>query len=93
MPVFIINSVALPVTAITTIVDMIVITTTGNIISFKSPQAVTSPTPPGINISGIISIRKSEVLSTCSSFTTFVHKSISIIISPYMLAGTGIGIK
>jgi hypothetical protein len=60
---------------------------------FSDSQDTKRPTPAGINISGIIFIRKVPVLFTCSIRITFVYKAKNMRIKPYMLAGTGKGIK
>lgn len=82
-----------PLTPITKIVVIIVITTTSNNIGFSVSNEIINPTPAGINIIGIISIRNFEVLLTWSIFMILNIKARSISTNPYTLPGTGRGIN
>ena len=82
-----------PVTIITTTVVITVIRMIGTHTGFSMPQAVSNPTPAGINITGMISMRNSAASLTCSSLIMCVPSAISMITSPYTLAGTGSGIR
>ena len=54
----------------------------GTTSGFKTPQLFIRPTPAGINISGIISIRNIPVSLTSSSLTTFVRRQTNKITIP-----------
>lgn len=51
------------------------------------------PTADGINISGIISMRKLEVSLMCSTFKNPVQRLKNNSIIPYMLLGIGSGMR
>ena len=57
-------------------VETKVTTVTGRMMVRSCPQAVMSPTPAGMNMSGIASIRNCEVSSTLSSFIIPVISAI-----------------
>ena len=66
---------------------------TGSQMGCNTPQDSKSPAPAGINMTGIISIRKTAVSLTCSTFTRPDRSAININTKPYTLAGMGSGMS
>ena len=87
----IIHCESLPVTTITTIVEIMVITHIGKRIGCNVLHLVINPTPAGINIIGIISIKNLPVSFTESSLMKPNNNPLNINSIPYVLAGMGNG--
>ena len=90
---FNIQSVTFPVVSITRTVDNTVITITGIKNGCNCSQYAIKPTEAGMNIIGMILIKKSAVSFTASSRSFFETNNPSIMTSPYILAGIGSGIR
>ena len=71
-----------PDAAITTKVETTEMTATGTTMGRSTSQLAIRPTPAGMNITGMISIRKCPVPRTDSSGTIPVHRPMSIRIRP-----------
>ena len=80
-----------PEASMTVMMTTTVMTLTGTSTGLSVPHDDIRPTPAGMNMTGMISMRNLPTLFTSSSLRILVCRQINMITIPYILAGIGSG--